>query len=189
MALTIDPALKRVTIPQSDLTLLSGSLYDFDTNQFRLDLGALLDDEAYIWMPLAFTHNTEVTVLGVVYARQILMINGWSLTFQNIAMSVQYSGSNNDLFDSENGILINQPLVNVIGNNSAGLTTVTSGSGLSAAQDTKLTEMHNDHGLNLATDKTVTENTVDTDYPEVNAYGVTKTVKTVGAVTTIDRTV
>ena len=124
MALTIDPALKRVTIPQADLTLVSGSLYTFDTNQFRLDLGALVDDEAYIWMPFPFTHNTEVTVLGVVLARTIQMINGWSITFENVAMTVQYSGSNNDLFDSAGGILINQPLVNVIGNNSAGLVNV-----------------------------------------------------------------
>ena len=48
MALTIDPATKVITIPQADLDLVSGTLYELDTNQFRKDVMALLDDEDYI---------------------------------------------------------------------------------------------------------------------------------------------
>lgn len=121
MALTIDPATKIVTIPQADLTFISGTLYEMDTNQFRLDLGALLDDEDYIWLPPAFNHNTEVTVAGTTFARTIEMINGYSITFSpDSQWSVRFVGSNNNLFDIENGIL-NQNQVQVIPGNSAGL--------------------------------------------------------------------
>lgn len=121
---TIDPALKRVTIPQTDLTLVSGSLYELDTNTFRLAIGALLASEDYIWMDDMFRHNTEVSVAGTTFARTIEVINSWSLTFENISMAVRLAGSNNNFFDAESGVLINQPLVNVIGQNSAGLVRV-----------------------------------------------------------------
>ena len=184
MALTIDPALKRVTIPQSDLTFVSGSLYSFDTYAYMRALNALLDDEDYIWMPDAFVHNTEVTILGVTYARQILNANGWSLTFENLPMTVVYGGSNNDLFDSEGGVLINQSSVNVVGNNSAGL--VVTGSGLSTEQSQKLDEIHQDLGLESTAPVTITENVADTSYDQTST-GITKEIRTSGSNKTITR--
>lgn len=120
MALSIDPATKVITIPQADLTLVTGTLYELDTNQFRKDVMALLDDEDYIWMPNAFTHNTEVTVAGTTFARTIEFINGYSVQFENGSYSVRLVGSNNNIFDVENGILV-QNSVQVIPGNSAGL--------------------------------------------------------------------
>lgn len=184
MALTIDPALQRVTIPQSDLTFVSGTLYTFDTEAYMRALNALLDDEDYIWMPDAFVHNTEATILGTTYARQILNANGWSLTFENVPMTVQYTGSNNDLFDSENGILINVSNVNVIGNNSAGL--VVTGSGLSTPQATKLDEIHRDMGLDSSNPVTITENTADTSYDQTST-SITKEIRTTGTTKTVTR--
>ncbi len=136
MALTIDPATKEVTVPQGDLTLVSGTLYEMDTNQFRLDLLALLDDEDYIWMDDAFVHNTEVTVAGTTFARTIEVVNGWNITFSpDSAWSVRLAGSNNNIFDVENNIL-NQNQVQVIAQNSAGLVNaVTSTAGKQAVRD------------------------------------------------------
>jgi len=130
MALTINPATKVITIPQADLTLISGTLYELDTNQFRKDVMALLDDEDYIWMPNAFTHNTEVTVAGTTFARTLEFINGYSIEFEALTYSVRLVGSNNNIFDVENGILV-QNIVQVIAQNSAGL--IVSGGGDSAA--------------------------------------------------------
>jgi len=92
----------------------------------------LLASEDYIWMPDAFTHNTEVTVAGVTYARSIEFINSYSIQFENTASAytVRIIGSNNNIFDVENGILVPTPLVTVISTNSAGLQTVVSGSGV-----------------------------------------------------------
>ena len=131
MALSIDPATLIISIPKADLSLVSGTLYELDTNQFRKDVMALLDDEEYIWMPNAFTHNTEVTVAGVTFARTLEFINGYSVEFEDGSYSVRLTGSNNNIFDVENGILV-QNTVQVIAQNSAGLQTVISGSGVTA---------------------------------------------------------
>lgn len=120
MALTINPATKVITIPQSDLTPVAGTLYELDTNQFRRDVMALMDDEDYIWMDNPFIHNTEVTVAGTTFARTIEFVNGYSVEFENGSYTVRLSGSNNNIFDVENGILV-QNSVQVIAQNSAGL--------------------------------------------------------------------
>ncbi len=65
MPLTLDPATRVFSSPQSDHTLVSGALYDVDTDQLRKDMFDLLASESYIWMPDAYIHNTEVTVAGV----------------------------------------------------------------------------------------------------------------------------
>ena len=142
MTIAIDEATQIISIDQSDLTLVSGSLYELDTDAFRLSVGNLMDDERYIWMEDPFNHNTEVTVAGTTFARIIEVINGYSLTFENLTYSVRLAGSNNNMFDVENSILNPSGNVTVIAQNSAGLQTVTSGSGLSTGEQTQLDEIH-----------------------------------------------
>ena len=176
MALTIDPATKTVTIPQSDLTLVSGTLYAADTNQIRKDLMTLLASEDYIWMPDAFIHNAEYTVAGVTYARALITINGWSYTFSpDSQWTARLEGSNNDFFDVEAGVL-NQNQVQVIPTNAAGLIT-----------NPKIDEIHRDRGLDASAPKTITENTAGTSYDET-ATGITKEVRKSGSTTTVTRT-
>lgn len=121
MALSLDPATKVISVPQGDLTFISGTLYELDTDQFRKDVMALLASESYIWMEDAFSHNTEVTVAGTTFARTLEFINGYSIEFTpNSAWTARLIGSNNNIFDVENGILV-QNQVQVIPTNSAGL--------------------------------------------------------------------
>ena len=126
MAITIDETTQVITVEQSDLTLISGTLYELDTNAYRLTVGALLASERYMWMDPAFNHNGEVTVAGTTFARIIEQTNGYSLEFESLTYSVILTGSNNNLFDVENGILA-QNLVQVIATNSAGLVRVDTG--------------------------------------------------------------
>lgn len=142
MALSLDPATKVITIPQADLTLVSGTLYELDTNQFRLDVGLLLATESYIWLPYAFSHNTEVTVAGTTFARIIEFINGFSIEFEDGQYTVRLAGSNNNIFDVENGIL-QQNQVQIIAQNSAGLVTVDTG----AADTTAIIQSVEDWGV------------------------------------------
>jgi hypothetical protein len=135
--ITIDWGTRVINVPRDYLTLVTGTLYELDTNTFRLDLKALEDDEAGIAFPDTHNHNTAVTVAGTTYARFIEIINGYSITFEDGPYSVRLSGSNNNLFDVENGIL-NQNQVQVIPGNAAGLIVVTSGSGLSTEEHDKL---------------------------------------------------
>lgn len=139
MAISLNPATKVITIPQADLTNISGTLYSYDTDAFKQEIAALLDNELWITFPDAFNHNTEITIAGVTYARTIEIINGYSVTFENGSYSVKLTGSNNNIWDIQNSIL-NQNTVQVIPTNSAGLIVVTSGSGVTAQDKTDIIE-------------------------------------------------
>jgi hypothetical protein len=123
VAISLDPATKVITIPQADLTFVSGTLYELDTNQFRKDVTTLLSSETYIWMDDAYSHNGEVTVAGTTFSRTLEFINGYSVKFEDTGSqySVNLQGSNNNIFDVENGILVPTDKVTVISNNSGGL--------------------------------------------------------------------
>ncbi len=135
MAISIDWATGIITIPQADLTLVSGTLYEADTNVIRNEIYALLSEDEGIPFETAINHNTEVTVAGVTYARTIEMINGYSVQFEDGQYSVRLVGSNNNLFDIEAGVLV-QNQVQVIPTNSAGLVSggVGGGGGATPAQ-------------------------------------------------------
>lgn len=121
MAITLDPATKIFSIPQADLTLVTGTLYDADTDVLRKAMFDLLASENYIWMDDSYQHATEVTVAGTTFARTLVTVNGYSYTFTpDSQWTARLVGSNNDFFDVENGIL-NQNQVQVIPTNSAGL--------------------------------------------------------------------
>ena len=131
MAMTIDWPNKVISVPQGDLTLVSGTLYEMDTESyFRTELMALADDADGMAWPIPYQHNTEVTVAGTTFARTIEIINGYTVQFTpDSQWTVRLTGSNNNIFDVGGGILV-QNQVQVIPGNSAGLQTVTSGSGV-----------------------------------------------------------
>lgn len=142
MAITIDRLTNIIDVPQADLTLIAGTLFELDTNQFRKDLKAIEASEEGIVEADTHIHNTEVTVAGTTFARTVEILSPYSVQFTpDSQYSVRLAGSNNNIFDVENAILV-QNQVQIIAQNSAGLIVTTTGSGLSAAQDTKLTEVH-----------------------------------------------
>ena len=161
MALSLNPATKVVTIPQADLAFVSGTLYTLDTNQFRKDLWDMLSSETYIWMPAAFVHNTAVSIVGTTYARQILLINGYAVEFEDGQYSVRLEGSNNDIWDIQTGKLI-QNQVQVIPTNSAGLIQ-TATSGLTPTESTELADIHDAHYNRRKLDKTAKTETLYED--------------------------
>jgi hypothetical protein len=132
MAISVNWNTRVIFVPKADLTLVSGSLYELDTNGFRLELKNLEDDEGIPFLD-THRHNTEVTVAGVTYARTLEIINGYSIEFEDGQYTVRLVGSNNNFFDVEAGILV-QNQVSVIPTNSAGLIVAGGGSGPTAAQ-------------------------------------------------------
>lgn len=140
MAVSVDWGTKVITVPKADTTLVSlgpPEVRSYSVDTFRLALKGLEDDADGMAFPDTHTHNTEITISGVVYARLVEIINGYTVTFEDGQYQVQLSGANHNLAD-----VINANQVGILVQNSAGLQTVTTGSGLSAAQDTKLTEVH-----------------------------------------------
>jgi len=156
MAISVNPMTFVVTIPQADLTLVSGTLYELDVNDLRLWCHDWMDNQnGGISHPKMFTHYSEYTVVGVTYARAIIFLPPYSFTFEDGQYSVRLTGANNNLFDVANGIL-NQNQVQVIAQNSAGLIVRSIGSGLSTEEATQLDELHKLQGLDQNNPMTVT---------------------------------
>jgi len=116
MAVSIDWANRIIFVPKADLTFLGGSLYELDTNWFRIQLKDLEDNEAGQVNPDTHKHNTTVLLGGIEYARIIEIINGYTITFEDGQYAVNLVGSNNNIADVTN---VNQ--VSIRPNNSAGL--------------------------------------------------------------------
>jgi len=143
MAITIDFPNKVISVPQADMTLVGGTFYRLPTEtKFRLDVNALMADEIGIVFDDSINHNTDITIAGVTYARFIELINGYAVQMTpDSQFTVELTESNNNLHDVGAGALV-QNQVQVLTTNAAGLISVTSGSGLSGPQDTKLTRIH-----------------------------------------------
>jgi len=129
MAYTFDYATKIVSIPQADLTNITGTLYELDTNDFLQKLQAEQASEDGMPFITMFTHNTEVTVAGTTFARTIEVINSYQVEFlPDAQFSARLAGSNNNIFDVEGGILV-QNQVQLISTNSGGLIVTEAGGG------------------------------------------------------------
>lgn len=116
MAISINWTTQVITVPQADLTFVSGSIYELDVNWFRLALKDIEDSEEGVAFPDTHSHNTESTLSGVVYARQFKIINGYTVTFENGSYTVRCVGANHNIGDVKN---VNS--VSLIIGNSAGL--------------------------------------------------------------------
>jgi hypothetical protein len=117
MAVTIDWGNKIINVYQSDLTLIQGSLYELDTEWFRLQLKALEESEEGMAFLDTHRHATEVTISGVTYARFIEIINGYQVQFlPNSHYTVRLVGSNNNIPDVK---VLSE--VSIVAQNSAGL--------------------------------------------------------------------
>lgn len=151
MAISIDWGTKVITVPQADLTLISGTLYELDIDVFRLALKDLEDSEAGMPFLRTHNHNTEVTLSGVTYARIFEIINGYTVTFQDTGSpyTVRCVGANHNLADVTNYV----SEVSLIIGNSAGLIVVTAGAGSSITSNVKQNQALANFGF-LMTDST-----------------------------------
>lgn len=136
MAISITWGTKVINVPQADLTLISGNLYELDVNAFRLALKDLEDSDEGMAFPTTHSHNTEVSLSGVTYARTLQIINGYTITFEDTGSpyTVRCVGANHNLADVTNYV----SEVSLVIGNAAGLITVTSGSGVTAQDKTDI---------------------------------------------------
>ncbi len=119
MAITIDWFERIIYVPRNDLTLIQASpteIRELDLDWFHRTLRDLEDDEGGMTNPATHTHNTEVTLGGLIYARVIEIINGYTVTFEDGQYAVNLVGANSNVGDVVN---VNQ--VSVRSQNSAGL--------------------------------------------------------------------
>lgn len=178
MNISVNWSTKVISIARSELTLVSGSLYELDVNDLRL---ALKDEEASengIHWPNTHAHNTEITLSGVTYARFIEIINGYTILFEDNQYTVRCVGANHNLADIK---VANQ--VSLIIGNSAGLVSVeTSGGGpLTSEQNTMLIELYKIMGLQSGAPLLVSSSARSTN-------GISQTIQESGGTVTVTRT-
>lgn len=116
MAPSINWLTRVITVPVSDLTLLGGTLYVLDLNVFRLDLKDLEDDEIGMGFPKTHNHTPPHTLGGTNFAREIEIINGYTVTFEDGQYGVNAVGANSNIAD-----VVNRNQVSLATANSAGL--------------------------------------------------------------------
>lgn len=129
MAVSINWATRVITVPQAALALVSAGLYQLDVDAFRLALKDIEDSADGVAFPDTHRHNTQVTLSGVTYARIFEVINGYTITFEDVGTpyTVRCVGANHNIADVKN---VNN--VSLLIGNSAGLIAVSTGGGPSA---------------------------------------------------------
>lgn len=138
MAIQIDWGTHVITVPKADTTLVDSGppeIRSLDVEQFRLDLKALEDDEYGMSEPDILEHYTSYTISGVTYAHAYLILAPYTVTFENGSYVVVLSGENNNIQERTN---LNN--VQTAQQNSAGLQTVISGSGVTEQDKTDIIE-------------------------------------------------
>lgn len=128
--ISVNCSTKVITVPQSDLLSMGGGVYELDVNWLRQQLKDWEDSEEGMAMPDTHRHNTTVTLSGVTYARTFEIINGYTVTFEDVGSpyTVKCVGANHNIGDVKT---VNQ--VSLIIGNSAGLIEVPTGAGATPA--------------------------------------------------------
>jgi len=120
MAISVDPLTHVIFVPKDDLTLVQSSpteIREMNLNWFRLQLKSWEDSEEGIVQLKTHTHNTEVSLGGLTFARVIEILEPYSVTFEDGQYAVNLTGANSNVGDKVN---VNQ--VSVRSQNSAGMT-------------------------------------------------------------------
>lgn len=142
MSISINHATSVISIPKADTTFVSTNattgyeIRSYDEYAFMRELADYMDSADGVALPNIFNHNTSVTIAGVVYARALVILSPYTITFENGTYQVKLNGGmNNNFLD-----VLNPNSVSVIAANSAGLqivstpTNVVTGTALTASE-------------------------------------------------------
>lgn len=119
MAITVDWENKVISVPRADLLLIQSSpseIRQLDVNEFRLTLKELEASEEGVSYLDTHYHNSQVLVSGAALAMVVVIINGYTVTFEDGQYRVLVVGANTNL-----GEVVNVNQVSVSTSNSAGL--------------------------------------------------------------------
>lgn len=119
MAYSVNWITRVITIPVSDMTLISGTEYDITATDFQSEVRRLEWDFGSLWADQILHWSDSKTLLGTTYAPFVEVINGYTVAFDVAASRVNLRGGNMNLASS--AVLVNNGVL-VIPNNSAGNT-------------------------------------------------------------------
>ena len=121
---------KVIVIPRNMLEWLNGSTYQVDMLLLKHHLNFLEASEEGIPHDKILYHETETMLSGVNYARKIMFINNYTVTFENGVYAVNLYGANHNLMD-----VLNMNSVSVRAQNSAGLQTIHTGASVLSTEE------------------------------------------------------
>ena len=139
MAYSVDWVAKIFTIPQGDLTFISGNNYSLSMVDVHEELRRL--EWAFadgLWAPNIAKWFETVTLSGIDKTPSLEIINDYTFDFTGSNYNVILTDYDNNLVD----VYIPSNGISILGNNSVGRQTISTGSGLDSGQDTKLTRIH-----------------------------------------------
>jgi hypothetical protein len=113
--ISVDHGSFVISIPKADTifvetnALTGYEVRSYDEYALMRELASYLDSEAGATLPVAFSHNTSVTISGVVYARALLILAPYTVVFEAGTYQVKLvGGTNNNLLDvlNPNGVSV-----------------------------------------------------------------------------------
>lgn len=134
MAYTVDWVTKVITIPVSDLTLISGSNYSLDMSDVHVEVRRLESafDEG-LWAPETITFYPTVILSGIAKPPTVEFINGYTIAMGGSNYNCFLTGYDTNFLD----VLVPGNGISVLANNSIGKIE-TGTSGLTAAESAQL---------------------------------------------------
>lgn len=121
MALSINWMTKVITVPQADLTLISAGEYELDIGDMWTWLHDIMDDVDGAAHEDCFENTAPKTLSGTTFARVLEIINGYTITFEDLQYRVTLVGGNSNIQDVTNknqvsvtaivsgGLVVSQP--------------------------------------------------------------------------------
>lgn len=139
MSYSVNWTTKVITVPLTDLTLISGSNYSLDTGEFWIEMRRLeASPSDGLWAEQAIEYVNTQTLSGIEYVAIVKVINGYTWDTDTTNKTISLLGGNSNLLD----VFIPGNGISVLANNSAGKQIISTGSGLDAAQSAQLEEIH-----------------------------------------------
>jgi hypothetical protein len=124
--ISIDWPTRVIYVPLVALTPIGGGIYVLDLETFRFALRYLEGTDDGMFFPATHDHNPPVDIGGTTLAQVVLLINGYTVTFEDGEYAVSIVGGNSNV-----GQNVNVNRVSVRSSNSAGL--VDAGAGIANA--------------------------------------------------------
>jgi hypothetical protein len=143
MAISIDYNTFEINVPKADTVFVEfDAVTGREKRRLSVDifwraLADVQDNEDDVWAPTAFENIVPVDLGTFVQGRAVIVLAPYIVTFEDGTYSVELTDGNSNI---QARTTVNS--VQILSANTAGLVQVTSGSGLSDAQATQLSDIH-----------------------------------------------
>ena len=117
MSYSVNWTTKVITVPLADMTLVSGSNYTLDADDFWIEMRRLeASPSDGLWAEQVVEYVNTQILSGITYSAIVKVINGYTWDTDTTNKNISLTGSNSNLLD----VFIPGSGISVLANNSAG---------------------------------------------------------------------